>query len=315
MSRVQPHRNDIDRAARRSARPPRLKPSDATGRSSAPPWDRWRAASGDVTAAVGWLGRGVLDWGRRATDRTVWAWQRLAGSRFERRRTVGEDEAYGGTGWSGSRAGRRRVAVVVATVAALLGSALVVVMIDAFQPDVEGATPTTIEEEGAQVVDADLPSPVPPVAESQLPEVEVHVSERGGYLFSYPAGWQIHQRGGIDRLVDPSGQVFMDFDVAPSGALRSASDQVVEDITARYDDVELVRGAVERTPQGLPSLVVGGRAVDPAGATVRFLVITIHDATGGNHAITVRFSADADPPDALPVIREVVASYRVSTAA
>ena len=219
--------------------------------------------------------------------------------------------------WSGWRIGRRRGAVVAATLAALVGSASVVVIVDALQPDVEIARPKAIVEDATAGDSADHPSAVssvPSVADSRLPDVEVHVNERAGYLFSYPTGWRIESQGGSDRLIDPAGLVLMIFDVASPGPLRLASDRFVGDITERYSDVELVRGSVERTPQGLPSLVVGGRAIAPSGETVRFLVITIHDAGGRNHTITVRFSGDADPPYALQVITEVVASYRISGA-
>jgi hypothetical protein len=156
------------------------------------------------------------------------------------------------------------------------------------------------------------PSPTASTVEEGLPGVDVHVNEAAGYLFSYPASWAISREAGVDRLRDPSGDVLMAFEVAPPGTLRSASDRVVGEIAARYSDVELETSPVEQTPQGLPSVVVGGHGVGPGRATTRFLVITIQ-APDGNRAITVHFSPDARPLEWLPVIREVIASYRIST--
>jgi hypothetical protein len=148
-------------------------------------------------------------------------------------------------------------------------------------------------------------------AEDQLPGFGVHVNEQAGYLFSYPDTWTVSQSGDTTRLLNPKGDIVMMFGMAPSRALKAASDRVVAEVASSYSDVELVTGDVERTPQGQPSLVVGGRATDAAGDAVRFLVITIR-GTDETRAITVRFAAGSDPLDSLPVIREVVASFRTS---
>jgi len=148
-------------------------------------------------------------------------------------------------------------------------------------------------------------------AEDQLPGFGVHVNEQAGYLFSYPDAWTLSHSGETTRLLSPKGDIVMTFGLAPSRALEPASDRVVAKVASSYSDVELVTGEVERTPQGQPSLVVGGRATDASGAAVRFLVITIR-GTDQTRAITVRFAAGSDPLDSLPVIREIVASFRTS---
>jgi hypothetical protein len=151
-------------------------------------------------------------------------------------------------------------------------------------------------------------------AEDQLPGFGVHVNEGAGYLFSYPDTWTVSNSGETTRLLGPKGDVVMTFGMAPSRALEPASDQVVAEVAGSYSDVELVSGEVERTPQGQRSLVVGGRATDAAGDAVRFLVITIR-GTDQTLAITVRFDAESDPLDSLSVIREIVASFRISDTA
>lgn len=158
------------------------------------------------------------------------------------------------------------------------------------------------------------PSASPPgPSESQLPSVLVHVNEVGGWLFSYPSAWELDREASFDRLTDPSGNVVVTFDVAPGGELQSASEDIVAELTKDLSDVKLDTGPIERTPQGLPSLVVGGRGIGSGGTPARFLVITIQ-GPDGNRAIAVHFSPDAEPLEALPAIREVIASYRISTA-
>ncbi len=139
------------------------------------------------------------------------------------------------------------------------------------------------------------------------------MNEGGGYLFSYPDTWEIASGGDSARLVNPDGDVVITFRMAPSGSLEEASDRVLGNATSSYSGVELVAGEVERTPQGLRSFVVGGDALNATGTPVRFLVITIQGPEE-NRAITVRFSPSADPLEALPAIREIVSSFRVSQA-
>jgi hypothetical protein len=151
-------------------------------------------------------------------------------------------------------------------------------------------------------------------AEDQLPGLGVYVNEEAGYLFSYPDTWTVSQSGETTRLLDPKGDIEMMFGTAPSRALERASARVVAEVASSYSNVELVTSDVERTPQGQPSLVVGGKAVDAAGDAVRFLVITIR-GTHQTQAITVHFDAESDPVDSLPVIQEIVASFRTSDTA
>ena len=87
----------------------------------------------------------------------------------------------------------------------------------------------------------------------------------------------------------------------------------VEEVASPYAAVEMDRSPVQRTPQGFPSVVVGGHGTGPGDAIARFMVITIQ-GPGGNQAIIVNFSPDAQPLAALPALREIIASYRISTA-
>jgi hypothetical protein len=146
---------------------------------------------------------------------------------------------------------------------------------------------------------------------AQLPGFGVHVNQAAGYLFSYPDAWTVSDTGGTARLVPPTGDIVMTFGMAPARGLEAASAELVEEVTRPYTDVELVSSEIERTPQGQPSLVVGGRGTDVTGEAVRFLVITIH-GSDDTRAITVRFDPGSDPLESLPVIREIVASFRTA---
>jgi len=74
--------------------------------------------------------------------------------------------------------------------------------------------------------------------------------------------------------------------------------------------VHVVSNQRERTSQGRPALAVGVEATDRRGHPIRLLAITVR---GPEHSasIIIRFSADSDPLDALPVIRKMVASFRI----
>jgi hypothetical protein len=252
-------------------------------------------------------------------DRTARRWDRLADRALGRwDRFAGGTAALGdrvADGWSRWTRVLRRPIVVAGVMGAALSVAAGIVVFQMWTGDAtrprgsDRGLVTNVEPQPSAPPSVSIPSD----SEITLPGLDVHVNEAAGYLFSYPSSWEIGRQGNVDRLRDPSGDVLMTFEVAPSGTLHSASDTVVDKIAGRYSQVELDTGPIERTPQGLPSLVVGGHGIGPGGATARFLVITIQGADG-NRAIAVHFSPDAQPLEALPVIREVIASYRISTA-
>jgi hypothetical protein len=244
----------------------------------------------------------------RLTDRPA-GWHRLGDWTAALRLRL----ADGWSRWSGAR----RPIVVQGFVGGALAIASVILMVSAWTRDtpqgsIRQPATTALAEPDQDVAAGFDPPTAPPVSDDFLPGVEVHVNEAAGHLFTYPSSWEIDRESGIDRLRHPSGDVVMTFEVAPPGSLQTASDRIVRDIAFRYSNLELDTSPVERTPQGLPSLVVGGHGIGPGGELMRFLVITIQ-APDGNRAIAVHFSPDARPLAALPVIREVIASYRISS--
>lgn len=139
------------------------------------------------------------------------------------------------------------------------------------------------------------------------PGERTYVDAAAGYRFFYPDTWT---RSG-STIADPDGDVVLSLRDAPSGPLGHVSRRMVKRLTADFTGVAVVSSEMQRTLQGRPALAVGIEATDRRGRSVRLLAITVR---GPEHSavIAVRFAADSDPLDALPVIQKVVASFRIS---
>ena len=247
--------------------------------------------------------------------RSSWAWFRD----FNARHPVASRSRFRSPSWTNRGAGDRAFSIgpmvfagiIFVSLAIALGTVLIRATSDTTGSRAEGQDNSAALSSLGSGTSAE-PSSGASVPEDRLPGVDLHVNEAAGYLFTYPSSWQVAHEAGVDRLRHPSGDVVMTFELAPPGTLRSASDRTVREITNQLSDVELDTSPIERTPQGLPSLVVGGQGVNSRGETMRFIVITIEDPEG-NREITVHFSPEAQPLEALPDIREIIASYRLST--
>jgi hypothetical protein len=221
----------------------------------------------------------------------------------------------GGAARRTGEAARRRArwfsaaATVLAT--ALVAAALVAAVIATVGGTAERAAPSQA------VVPSAVPSPgfsvvpSPSVSDDQLPGVHVHVNDEAGYLFSYPDGWKLTRSGTSTTLVDPKDEVQMAFATAPSAPLEETNRRVLDGLTSPYRDVNVVTRDSQLTEQGQSSLVLGGTAVDEAGSTIRFLVVTI-EGERRNWAITVRYEPHADVTDSITAIEEIVGSFRTS---
>ena len=321
----------------RLARPPEREPGSGT--------ERWHEITARFSDARVRLSDGFLTRWNQLADRAHLTrmrlregaregWDRLRDRALDRRdRIAVARTAFGermADAWSRSTRVLRRPIVAFGIMVAALCIAAGVMLIRAYSEGAASVDVARRPDPAAPATRSDqsladgfappsaAPSAVasvsaPSVPEGTLPGLDVHVNEAAGYLFSYPSSWELGRQAGIDHLRNPGGDVLMTFEVAPPGTLQSASDNVVARIARPYTDVELDTGPIEQTPQGLPSLVVGGRGVGAGGEAARFLVIAIQ-GPDGNRAIVVHFSPDAQPLEALPVIREVIASYRISTA-
>jgi hypothetical protein len=130
-----------------------------------------------------------------------------------------------------------------------------------------------------------------------------------GYRFSYPSDWDLEVSSGTTVLSDTADRVVVTFQRAPSGRLATASDRLLERITAPFSGSATVATETAATAQGYPSTSVGGTARDAVGTAIRFLITTI-EGPDGNHAIVVRFPVEAAPEDLDAVVR-VIGSFRL----
>jgi hypothetical protein len=134
-----------------------------------------------------------------------------------------------------------------------------------------------------------------------------------GYRFSYPSDWTIEVSSRATVLSDTADRVVVTFLRAPSGRLATASDQLLEQITAPFSGSATVATETTRTEQGYPSRSVGGTARDAVGTSIRFVVITI-GGPDGNHAIVVRFPIETEEAD-LNTVLQIIGSFRLDRGA
>ncbi len=220
----------------------------------------------------------------------------------------------------GSRGRRIADYVIALTLIGIIGLASAVTVSTLFRT--VGERPTGFEsadEDPGQGVDLsgekeasteEQPSDIDP-PDDQRDGFRVYSDEQAGYRFSYPAGWELSASGETTRLIDSAGDVLISFRTAPRGSILRLSEHLVDSLANRYGDFELVARDEGQTPQGEPSLVVGGQATDTDGSTISFMVITIR-GPDRNRVITVRFSADSDPLDVSPRIRQIVGSFEAA---
>jgi hypothetical protein len=103
----------------------------------------------------------------------------------------------------------------------------------------------------------------------------------------------------------------MSFRSAPNGSIEDFSERLMGILARRYAPLDLVAREEGETPQGEPSLVLGGKATDLDGSPFSFMIVSI-EGPERNRAITVRFSADSDLRDVSSSIRRIAGSFTTS---
>lgn len=105
----------------------------------------------------------------------------------------------------------------------------------------------------------------PPIDRARSASVR-YVNERGAYRFSYPASWELTERGKRAAVESPTGAA-----VVTVGTMEGTSDEAVDffvgRIAALYEDVEIHRW--ETTRDG--SIPLRGTATDPSGSRKRIM--------------------------------------------
>ena len=155
--------------------------------------------------------------------------------------------------------------------------------------------------------------PDPRATATSLPGIDVHVNDRAGYLFSFPADWDLETTGERDELVDPTGQFVLVFEEAPSGPLAEAAGGVVDELSSSYTDLDVVTRTVERTEQGQRGLLVGATATDAEGNPMQLMAITIR-GPDHNRAIVARFPSSAATEETIADLQQIIGSFRTDPA-
>jgi hypothetical protein len=174
-----------------------------------------------------------------------------------------------------------------------------------------GPTPIVLPDTGAEIAptrEASAPSTSAANPSTAVGAWEEHANPDLGHRFSYPSDWDVDESSGATVLSDAADQVVIEFLRAPPGRLTTASDQLVEQVTAPFSGFATLATETARTEQGYPSTSVGGSARDAEGTSIQLVVTTIR-GPDGNHAIVVRFPA-SDPGD-LDAVVQVIASFRL----
>ena len=138
-------------------------------------------------------------------------------------------------------------------------------------------------------------------------EVGRYVNVQGGYGFRAPSGWSVLSASSTAQVMSPSGTVTISIQVAPEGAVGTASDAFVSDLAAAWTDVQ-VEAALPRTAGELPGLSVAGSAIDETGDPIRFLSILL-DSGARNHAISVSVPRAWNAALFMPAVDVLLASF------
>jgi hypothetical protein len=146
-----------------------------------------------------------------------------------------------------------------------------------------------------------------PVEPTLGQEVGRYVNVQGGYGFSAPSGWSVLSASSTAQVTSPGGTVTISIQVAPEGAVGTASNAFVSDLAAAWTDVQ-TEAALPRTAGDLPGLSVAGSAIDETGDPIRFLSIVV-DSGARNHAISVSVPRAWNAALFMPAVDVVLASF------
>ena len=193
----------------------------------------------------------------------------------------------------------------IAGAAVLLSQAL-------FAPPLPSARPPSRPPAPSVALGATTPSvqsPSLPTPRGSTPSARSarHTNEAAGYSFLRPAGWEVSGSGTVSRITSPDRDVTVSFGLGSHGGLRGSSADLAASIRDIYHDAEL-EGLRRDTVAGHPAVLVGGKAVNDSGVTVRFLAISLR-VEDENYAISVFVSDASDPVEVLPAVNHIVASF------
>lgn len=270
-------------------------------------WDRlvvWIAGRWE-RLAVRW--DGLVVWIAGRGERLAVRWDRLVDVTADRRQRVGGPRAEGNRHGLASHTGvllaaPLLVALAVGVIALLPSGRETPARTDASSANRSPAAATSVATPAEAAA---------PASEDRSTGLTAYVNKDANYSFLHPNSWDVSTSSTAAVLTSPDSDVVVSFEGAPSGSLQQASDAVLKRFTDTVADARLLTTKAGKTLQGYRSLALGGTATDPTGAVSRFVVITVQ-GPDENRAMTLRFSADAEPLEASPAIVQIVSSFKMA---
>jgi hypothetical protein len=150
---------------------------------------------------------------------------------------------------------------------------------------------------------------VPAAASSADVPTHRMVSEEGGFAVAVPDDLAADQTGTAVRMVSASKDLVVVAAPAGEGPLPRAEKRVLNRMDRDYPEVTVL-GREQVEVDGYPGRTVFGRAVNDAGARLRFAVTTVH-AEGSNFTLAAYTALDADPAEVLPRVNAIANGFEV----
>jgi hypothetical protein len=157
-----------------------------------------------------------------------------------------------------------------------------------------------------------------PTAEGARRQIEEDEDEQGsikylnhtqGFGFTYPEPWNLYESATLTRISNPRGRIEITFGLGATGQLAAGSSRLLDSMTDGLSDRQLIGMKRERI-DGAPSLLVSGTGTDAAGRLMRFLAISIRGVPR-NYAISIVVPGRSDPSRTLPLLAEIVSSFKI----
>jgi hypothetical protein len=131
----------------------------------------------------------------------------------------------------------------------------------------------------------------------------------GGYAISYPPAWDLSRSGTATSLVSPDGSVVVSVGRGPKGSAKQAAEGLVMEIRKTYRGTRVLGSQPQRIG-GAPALAISGTGRNEAGVGIRFVAIAVQGPDAATFTITAFTLLNADAHRVVPVLSEIVDSFR-----
>jgi hypothetical protein len=178
-------------------------------------------------------------------------------------------------------------------------------------PVVAGSVAMVLAVVLAYVTVRDIRGSEQAVASASTTQVSTHrlVSKEGGFAVAVPDDLTAEQTGAGVRMVSASKDLVVVVAPAGGGPLPRAEKRVLNRMDRDYPEVTVL-GREQVEVDGHPGRTVFGRAVNDAGARLRFAVTTVH-AGESNFTLAAYTAFAADPVEVLPRVNAIANGFEV----